>query len=205
MQIPKRTCSAILFLLLGLSTLSCTTQYVGAPNPHPIPQSQYDQAFQATLQVLDQLKWAIDEKAYNRGVITTGPKPVPGILEPFSSIKTTPNKQIRATINDERAFAQITLLPLPKNKKIYQLHVEVVIERLIEPLKQLTGATQGHGIFSKLTAVPTEWKRQGIDGKYWDPVDRDPAIEQKILQLILNKIQTNTTDNAKTNSNTSTK
>ncbi len=180
-----------LTLLLAMALVlnaGCVTRYQGASNPRMIHADQYDAVYDAALAVFDDMRWPIDEAAYNRGVISAGPKPVPGLLEPFSMGNTSNRNQLRATINDERAIARVILTPVKDNKKLFTMRVEVVIERLSEPLKRLSGTTQGHGIFSKLSTVPTEWQVKGIQAKYWNAVDRDEDLEQLILHEMMSKV-----------------
>ena len=184
----KKIAYTFLIIISLLSSTGCVTRYQGASNPQIIHVDQYDAVYETALSLFDEMRWPIDVAAYNRGIIKAGPKPVPTILEPFSLGNTSNRNQLRATINDERAIATITLKPVNGDKNLLSMRVEVVIERLSQPLKRLSGATQGHAVFSTLSKLPEEWEVKGIQAKYWDAVDRDQDLEQLIIHKIMSKV-----------------
>ncbi len=69
----------------------------------------------------------------------------------------------------------------------YRLGVEVQIERRQSPNRRVGGGVRGQ-VFTSLTRTPIELQRRGIPGDYWQPIGRDPALEQQIAREILNRV-----------------
>jgi hypothetical protein len=69
----------------------------------------------------------------------------------------------------------------------FNLYVEAVVEQLQLPTRYLTGSTRGPAIFGHLRSVPEEYDRRGITDGYWQTVERDPLLEQRLLDEIVRR------------------
>lgn len=70
---------------------------------------------------------------------------------------------------------------------LYQLAVEVTVQRLTVPARYLSGSTVGYAGMGSLTAPPGELSDRGIDGSYWVDLGRDPHLEQRLLAAIVRR------------------
>ena len=81
-------------------------------------------------------------------------------------------------------------LPSPATRPTetgYLLRVEVMVEQLEEPGRRLSGSTSGARIYDTLSQVPEELRERGITGAYWQPLGRDPYLEQRLLAAIIRR------------------
>jgi hypothetical protein len=72
----------------------------------------------------------------------------------------------------------------------YQLRVEVLIERQQHPALHATGSPSAKTLVQPLTAVPRELQDRGITGAYWEPLTRDPYMEQQLIAQIVHRAMT---------------
>jgi hypothetical protein len=68
----------------------------------------------------------------------------------------------------------------------YDFDVEVELQRRQVPVRRLSG-TAGRRPFSDLKAVPYELRQKDVPAAYWEPVGRDAAFEQKLLEEIMRR------------------
>jgi len=69
----------------------------------------------------------------------------------------------------------------------YLLRVEVQLQELQVPNRNLSGTTRGPRVQGHLRSVPAELAERGIQGPYWLPIGRDPFLEQRLLASIVRK------------------
>ncbi len=69
----------------------------------------------------------------------------------------------------------------------YELRVDVIIERAQQPMHRLAGSIDSGSIVTALSANPVEYERRGIEGVYWQPLERDPYLSQQILADIIRR------------------
>jgi hypothetical protein len=69
----------------------------------------------------------------------------------------------------------------------YAVRVEVFVERAQQPNRRLSGSMNSGSAFNDLKDVPTEYKRRGIEGFYWEPIGHDSYLEQRLLVELLQR------------------
>jgi len=213
--------------LMGMiaSAVGCQSP-TEAPNPLTIDAQEYDRVYAATIDVLQNAGFTVDQRDYRFGLVGTAPRHSPTMLEPWHSDNTTSDQSSRSTLGHLRRTVQVHLEPLPEtstehdappatapqNQPVtaeatrnraaqdssatqpatntrtdaYALRVEVQMQRRQVPVRRMTGSVQT-GVFSELAAVPAEWRRRGIDAAYWQPVGRDPYLEQRLVRRIIHR------------------
>ena len=62
-----------------------------------------------------------------------------------------------------------------------------MVEREQTPGTQFTGAMGGQGIVSSLQALPESYTERQIAASYWEPVGRDPYMEQQLVNAIIRR------------------
>jgi hypothetical protein len=185
---------AALLVAAALST-GCGREIVKAPNPIEIGAGSYDRVFAATTAELRDEDFVINRQDYRFGVINTRPMLSPTILEPWEQINSTMYQSWESTFNTERRTVTVTLEPLGaiadtqpadnQSGRAYLLRVEVLVERLESPVRQLTGSTVN--IATNLTGLPESYNERGIGAIYWMPFNHDPYMEQELIAAILRR------------------
>jgi hypothetical protein len=186
-------------LLLALALLAgCTAAPQATRNPLEIDAAEYRRLFDASLLVLRSQGFVVDRQDYRFGRITARPRGAPTLLEPWYPDNTTFGQALEGTLNAERRLVTVALDPAPpagpagkseiRNQKSegpsYLLRVEVQIERQQYPARQLSGSF-GEDMLGSLAAAPGELRDRGITGPYWQPVGRDPYLEERLLAAIV--------------------
>jgi hypothetical protein len=182
------TCTAGLIALIG-----CTATPPTASAPVEIAADEFPRIFQASLNVLRDEGFVIDQQDYRFGTITTKPATSATFGEPWYGRRQTPRQAASATINDQRRVVTVTLEPADKADKDEQIspdtdfvvRLEVMIEQFQVTTRFLTGSARGRAIFGHLRKAPTELEERGISDHYWMPVTRDPYMEQRLLERIV--------------------
>lgn len=206
----------MLLLLIALGGLlgGCAGQQVQpVANPYQIDAQAYRPVFATAVQVLRDQGFTVDRRDFRFGVITTRPLGASTLFEPWTGDHTTADQAIAGTLHDHQRIVRITLEPaaqldeesleqihaiqlavaeddaLPPAVHAYPdywLHVEVLIEQRQLPARRLIGAS-GRDVFTSLDDVPQEWRQRGIEREYWRPIGRDPYLENRLLNTILQK------------------
>lgn len=153
---------------------------------------QYDAAFDAAIEILRDYGFSIDRQDYRFGLVTTRPLVSPTLFEPWRTTNTSPGQMAQGTLNTQRRIVRVALKPVvvaagaaPK----YQLTVQVTLIKLQQPLKHLNGSTSGFSIVSHYSAVPAEWKEDGISRAYWIPDGADPLLARRLIDDISKRVK----------------
>jgi len=197
---------ALLIAVLALSSLTgCVTNVPAVSNPVATPGRDYDRIYRAAIEELRDRGFHVDRQDYRFGRVSAKPVRAPFVLEFWRPHHTTAEQVGTATINHERRLITVDLKPIddpiydptltdpdlearrsPEYTR-YELHVEVMIERLQNPRQRLNGSTAGTRIRSDLREVPLELRERGITSAYWQPIKRDPYLERRLLDAILDR------------------
>ncbi len=195
-------------LLILLLLTACKSVRPVASNPLEIDNSEYQSIFEATQLVLREQGFALDRRSYRLGVVDTLPLGSPTTFEPWKPLNTTLYQTAEATVNYQRRVVTVTIEPVQPEEPIlpesvtvgaatqpttqpapetYLLRVEVQVQQLQIPTRQLSGTTRGLSVQRKLAAVPTEMSERGITDSYWEPLGRDYYLEQRLLSDIVRR------------------
>lgn len=176
-----------------IALIGCAATPPIASAPVEIAADEFPRIFQASLNVLRDEGFVIDQQDYRFGTITTKAVTSATFGEPWYGRGQTPRQAAGATVNDQRRIVTVTLEPADKagdSETIspdadFVVRLEVVIEQFQVTTRYLTGSTRGRTIFGHLTKTPTELQERGITDSYWMPVTRDPYLEQHLLERIV--------------------
>ena len=69
----------------------------------------------------------------------------------------------------------------------YMMKVEVQLQQLEVPDRQLTGSTRGQTLQGELNEAPFDLRERGIPNNSWRPIGRDPVLEQRLLAAIVRR------------------
>ena len=186
-------------IVLACAVAGCTRPIVRMDNPLPIDSREYSRIFAATVVELRHQGFIINRHDYRFGVITTRPQPSPTLMEPWQRQNTTAYQGLESTLNSQRRTVTVTLEPAEivtgkaaaatetTEGQAYRLRVEVLIERQQHPALQATGSPSARTLVRPLTAVPRELQDRGITGPYWEPLKRDPYMEQQLIARIVHR------------------
>jgi hypothetical protein len=194
-------------LLLALLLPACHAPVAVAPNPLEIDVSEYASMYRATQLVLREEGFALDRRSYRLGVVDTEPLGAPTIFEPWHATNTTLYQTAESTLNYQRRVVTVSMEPaapaeplLPESVTVgaaspatqptpdtYLLRVEVQVQQMEVPTRQLSGTTRGLSVQRHLAAVPAEWRDRGITDSYWQPLGRDYYLEQRLLAEIVRR------------------
>ncbi|MEX1017779.1 MAG: hypothetical protein WDZ31_13640 [Phycisphaeraceae bacterium] len=176
-----RTAIVVFALLLT----GCQRAVVDAPNPLPIASEEYDRMYDASIAVLRDHGFRVDQQDYRFGEVVTRPDDAPTAIEFWQADNTTAAQAWQSTLDHLRRTVTVFLEPAEaEGEGDYALRVEVLMERRVQPTRRLTGSSR-QNVFSTLDAVPAEWQRRGITAHYWEPVGRDPYLEARLLRTIV--------------------
>jgi hypothetical protein len=184
---------AVMLIATGLWT-GCAANDAPLPNPLPLEVEAYPDTFARTVDLLRDRGFEVDRQDLRFGRITSRPKGSPTLAEPWIADNTTADQALRSTLGDLRRTVTVMFEPPDPvgsstddpvlGEGPYAMHVEVLLERLQVPGRRLNGRTSG-GVFADLSATPAEMRARGIEGRYWQPVGRDPLLEQRLLEAII--------------------
>lgn len=177
--------STLAAVLLAVAPAGCQRAVVDTPNPQPIAADAYDRMYDASITVLRDHGFRVDRRDYRFGRITTHPLDSPTAVEPWRPQNTTASQAWQSTLDHLRRTASVFLEPPDDDAPDghYLLRVEVLLERHAQPTRRLTG-TGRRNVFSSLDSAPEEWRRRGIERRYWEPVGRDPHLEARLMRAI---------------------
>ncbi len=204
---PQATYAAVVasgLLAVLLAGIGCAGGQADEPGPLEIRADAYGRTYEAARRVLRDHGFELDRQDYRFGRITTRPLGSPTIVEIWHGSNSTAAQAAASTINDQRRLVTVMLDPAPKPSDLsaetveqftqtepaaYLLRVEVTIERHQHPQQRLSGSTKPNRLINRLSTVPTELKRRGIEGEYWLPISRDPYLEHRLLTAIVRRSQ----------------
>ncbi len=176
--------AALLMLAAGLIGCQATPQSASAPVQ--IAEQEYAHMYQASIDVLRDNGYTIDRDDYRFGSVTTDAEQSSTVLEPWRRDNKTFVQAVAATANRQRRVVRVQMEPIEHTDQ-FNLYVEAVVEQLQLPTRYLTGSTRGQAIFGQLSSVPGEHARRGITEGYWQTVERDPLLEQRLLDEIVRR------------------
>ena len=177
-----------LTLSLAAGLVGCGRQTVAIDNPTRIIAPEYDRIFDASVQVLRDMRFVVDRKDRRFGVVTTRPMIAASAFEPWHPDNTTSDQVAQSTLNYQRRSVRITIEPTDQEAPFddYMLDVAVLQERRQVPHRQLTSSAVAdvsyRGRAAEAQAVETE---VGRETAFWRPVGRDAELERRILADIL--------------------
>jgi len=177
------------------------------PNPAPVSDSEYDRVYAAAKQVLRDRGFEIARSNYRFGVIATEPRRSRTMLEPIRGNNVTLRRAGQSTLRQLRRIVTVQLQPAaaPSSETVdvaapdvattqpapgagYTLGVQVRLEAQQQPTRRLIGAT-GRRVFSTLDDVPQRWQERGITRNFWQTIDRDTELEQRLLQRMTQRAE----------------
>lgn len=194
------TCCRLTVPVLFLSVVAlagCAARVERAPRP-VVEAAVYDATLTAAVTVLRDRGFVIDRHDRRYGVITTEPLGAATALEPWKRNNVNAHAALTHTLNDQRRVVTVTLTPVEPGQAepgtepadeadAYALGVEVQLERR-QSVNRRVGGAPSNQVFNYVAATPVELRRRGIEGEYWQPVGREPALEQRIAEQITARI-----------------
>jgi len=180
----KRIAPHLMLLILPLIGCQATPQSASAPVQ--IAGQEYARMYQAAIDVLRDNGYTIDRDDYRFGAVTTDAEQTRTLFEPWRRNGKTFMQAASATANRQRRVVRVQMEPIEHTDQ-YNLYVEAVVEQLQLPTRFLTGSTRGPAIFGHLRNVPEEYARRGITDGYWQTIERDPLLEQRLLDEIVRR------------------
>ncbi len=170
--------------LCALLTVACRGPQAAGPTAIEIDAREYSRLFEAATLVLRDTGFDVARQDYRFGELASTPLKSPLFFE-FWEPTHGHGLTVQDSTNDQRRVARVYLEPAasaaadadePAN---YVMGVEIVIERLQQPLRYLTNSPRQP--IGTLADVPAEVARLGVYGPYWQPVGRDDALAARIL------------------------
>ncbi|MFW5681407.1 MAG: hypothetical protein ACOC1G_00230 [Phycisphaeraceae bacterium] len=172
-----------------------------------IDAREYDRMFEAAVTELREAGFAIERRDYRFGRITTEPRDVPTVFEPWQRAAGAEPFAAEATLGHLRQRVAVLIDPVavepageagaeqasqaeqasasePPSR--YRLLVEVVVERAQKPTQRLSGTATSR-VFAPLEVTPANWRARGIEDTYWEPIGRDETLETRLLRLIVER------------------
>jgi hypothetical protein len=207
------TAKGVAAAVLVMSMAGCA-QAPAARQSAAVSAAAYQATFDAAIDALREAGFTIDRQDYRFGTITTKPRPSPAAFELWNGDNSTGEQALGATIGAERRVATVRLTPVGEEADApgiiegrpsagptlegravraaagaaadvgYVLTFEVVIERMQDADRRITGATLGPRITRRLKAMPSELIDRQIPGRYWVAVARDKEMEGRLLERV---------------------
>ena len=178
----------------------CTAPLARTHDVIEIDRAEYSRVYNAAIMVLREQGFPIDRQDFRFGVITTKPISSPTILEPWNTSNRTMGLAMESTINEQQRRVRVTLEPqgeiggsayveseAESSRHHFIMRVEAQIERRQQPVGYLTRSTAGHRVLRMTKKNPHEYAHRGIPGSYWQPIGRDPYLEQHLTAAIIRK------------------
>jgi len=152
--------------------------------------ADYDRIWQQAQQLLAHLDFRIDRHDYRLGVLTTAAKQSAELLEPWRRDRTGLVHALENTINDQRYTIRISIATVPGKPKFYQISVQVLVERAVNPSEMLGGPifVAGSGFGRNIVTLQSDYLTPTPEGLFWNLMGRDPVLEAKILRELFERI-----------------
>jgi len=184
-------CIGLTLLVVWLVLGGCIHAVVEPAGAIEISTSEYSRMYRAAVLVLRDRGFRLDRQDYRFGRVTAWPMPAPSIMEPWEHTNSTVGQALESTINSQRRVVSVMLDPAGDQAVQadpdlgYVMRIEVLVERLQVPARQLTGSTHGPRVCGTLSVVPRELAERGIVDAYWQPVGGDSYLERQLLEQIV--------------------
>ena len=202
---------APLFVFIG-----CTRAYVDVPNPLPIAEAEYNRVFDASVEILREMRFVVNRQDRRFGVVTTHPLDASSSVEPWHPDNVNTDDTFEATLNHHRRTVRVMLgprqdegidetpgavstgdsdeaepadaRPAPRSgsKADYGLYVEVQVERRHHPGLNLTSAAFA-AVGFRGRAGAVMLTETGVEASHWEPMGRDPFLEREIVARIIRR------------------
>lgn len=194
---PRRL-SPVCLIVAALLAGGCSRPFfTEAPNPVEIDAREYARVYDAAIEVLRDYGFRVNREDARFGRITTYPLDSPTVVEPWRGDNTTAGQAWQSTLSHLRRTVRIFIDPRTQadapddgsqaiRPEAYSLRVEVLLENRQLPTRRLIPA-QGRGMFSRLDAVPPRWRERGIGSSDWQPLGRDPYLEDRLARAIIER------------------
>ncbi len=198
----------LVWALLGAAALGagCATSVPVVQNPLPIDVHEYGRVYRAAVLTLRHDGFIVDRHDYRFGEVTSKPRRAGTLFEPWKTGHDNLGVVLADTINEQRRIVRISLTPKPVATQpatpsvpagpvtasrpvshTYLLKVDVLVQRHEIPGQHMNGATDPGQIFSPQAQPSQELKDRGITGPYWETVGQDPAMEQRLINQIMDR------------------
>ena len=157
----------------------------------------------ASQDVLRAHLFQIDRKDLRAGVITTFPETSQSVLEFWRHDVATPYDLLESTLHTIRRQVKIQIVPVipppvdgPDGMLSgdFRLVVEVSKQRFHLAERQISNAAAALRLFGESTPMTQGSLSARASDRYWTPAGRDPAMEQYLLDKILEHLQTQNND-----------
>ena len=165
-----------------LSVVGCAT----APSADVSPPPDRTKAFNTAVQLLRDEGFPVNRRDARAGVITSEPVLSPTALEPWkgdnheaetawASTAGMLRRVVTVRINDDEESVE--------DSSGFRVEIEVQLERFQAPTRRVINGARGR-VFTALWATPSNLADRGTPGRYWEPVDRDPALEARLTEAL---------------------
>lgn len=164
----------------GCATISPAPRPV-TENPLVVPSADFETVWKTTVSVLDDY---FDIASENRlsGMIVTQPTIGATLLEPWNGDSVGFNERLESTFQTIRRFARATVRPAPGGGFTVKVEVHKELEDLSKPDRQAAGRAVFNNDF------PVNRSREIVGPvplpNGWIPLNRDPKLEQVILDKL---------------------
>lgn len=164
------------------------------PPTFDVQVGQYQQAFNATREVLRDLNFELERVDAAQGVITTRDLSSAGFATPWDQVQTTPEQELADLVNNQSRRVRVVFFPAgegadpidpPSSDVACVGDVHVVIRRVQTALVR----PNSRSVSLTTTAVDPALTAKQIWSTYEVPVSRDEALERRIARAIEAKLR----------------
>ncbi len=194
----------MLWVLACFAVVGCTAKIKQVDNPIPVAPAEYDRLYDASIQILRDQKFLIDQQDRRFGLITTRPRIASSVLEPWERDHSQPGQLVRSTLNYQRRIVQVHIEPRsvaeieagadsqvtladtqPSDQ--YWLRVVVRMQRRQTPQRQPSSAAITRLTFTRGRTAPRLLTETGPRQSFWRDVGRDELMEKRLVAEILRR------------------
>jgi hypothetical protein len=179
------------FLLPAILLMAgCATSPKRATEPMGVDRTEYARMYEAARAVLRERGFRIASASYRYGRIRTAPKPAATWLGLGRGHHRSAAAVWESTLHEQRRRVRVLLWPeaasdaRPGAAAEYQMQVEAILQRRVDPQRMLTGVARGRQL----------WGRARIDRggdaptrPYWYTVRRDGRLETALRDAIVRR------------------
>lgn len=183
----------VALFVLAASAGCMSSDRVGSEHVHIshallVQPGQHIDALEAAVVTLRDGGYAVDRADFRLGVVTARPEPVATALEPWHASRQLDGDAWAATAGHLQRIVRIDFAEPPseasdKLTAAVPMRIQVQLERFEVPTRRVINAAKGR-VFSALAEVPAPWSQRGIDPRYWRPMGRDAAEEQRLQKAL---------------------
>ncbi len=159
------------------------------PTAVNVPDADLDALWDATLAVLRRIEFRPDRQDRATGLIETMPITTKQIWEVWREDVADQYSQTQANLQTMQRKVIVRFRKIGEPKQ-WQVDVEVDVYRLQQPERQITASSSGLEAFSSQLPTGEGQLLARGSGNYLEPMGRDPALEGKLLGMIMQQSQT---------------